>query len=57
MTAKKGEYLHSNDTGTNDRKKSYEAPELIELGTVSELTNYAVSVNVSIRKEGGDHEA
>lgn len=34
-----------------------EAPELIELGIVTELANYDVSVKVGTRKEGDDHEA
>lgn len=57
MTTKKEGYMRSDDPGTDNRKKAYEAPELIELGTVSELTNYSVSVQVSARKERDDHEA
>lgn len=57
MTSKKEEPELPDDLGTTDPKKAYEAPELIELGSVSELTNYDVSVKVGTRKERDDHEA
>ncbi len=40
---------------TQSRKKPYESPEIIELGNVSELTNYSVSVEVSGLKNSGEN--
>ncbi len=41
---------------TTTQKKPYEAPGLIELGNMSRLTNYSVSVNVSNLKGSGENQ-
>jgi hypothetical protein len=43
---------YDDQSTTTTEKKPYEAPHLIELGNVSDLTNYNVSVHVSYSRSG-----